>query len=82
MNGEIKFKFSANLPIKTLSARLLCQLLLCTCLSGGFTSFVRAGVAPLLQLIAVAPVGADGVFLPQILSSTRPLPVIRAAFHA
>lgn len=77
MSGKKTFQFFPNLPIKNLSARLICPLLLSACLGGGFTSNVRAGEAPSLQLLAVVPVSADGVFLPQIFSSTQPLPVIR-----
>ena len=65
--------------MKNLSARLLCWFLLWTCLGGGFTSNLRAGEAPPLQLLAVAPVGGDGIFLPQIFSSAQPLPAIRLA---
>jgi flagella basal body P-ring formation protein FlgA len=54
-------------------------LLLWTCLGGGFTSKVRAGEAPPLQLLAVAPVSGDGIFLPQIFTSAQPLPAIRLA---
>ena len=51
---------------ENLPARSLCWLLLWTCLGGGFTSNIRAGEAPPLQLLAVAPVSGDGIFLPQI----------------
>jgi flagella basal body P-ring formation protein FlgA len=70
------FKFS---PMKNLSAQRLCSLLLWACLGGGFTSNIRAGEAPPLQLLAVAPVSGDGIFLPQIFSSAQPLPAIRLA---
>jgi len=66
-------------PVKNLPARPLCSLLLWTCLGGGFTSNIRAGEAPPLQLLAVAPVSGDGIFLPQIFSSAQPLPAIRLA---
>ena len=63
--------------MRQLSARSFCWLLLWTCLGGGFTSNTSAGEAPPFQLIAVAPVSGDGVFLPQIFSSDQPLPAIR-----
>ncbi|HUC83546.1 MAG TPA: flagellar basal body P-ring formation chaperone FlgA [Candidatus Acidoferrales bacterium] len=59
------------------SARRLRPLLLCACLGGGFTFTSRAEEAPPLQLLAVAPVSGDGIFLPQLFSSPRPLPAIR-----
>jgi flagella basal body P-ring formation protein FlgA len=52
-------------------------LLLCVCLGGGFTPLLRAAQAPSLQLLAAAPVNGDGIFLPQLFSSTLPLPVVR-----
>jgi flagella basal body P-ring formation protein FlgA len=39
----------------------------------------RAADAPAVQLLATASVGSAGVFLPQIFSSTQPLPAIRLA---
>ena len=63
--------------MRNLSARIVCPLLLWACLGGGFPSNIRAGEAPPLQLIAVAPVSGDGVFLPQIFTSAQPLPAIR-----
>ena len=69
----------SGLPIKKLSARALPCLLLWACLGGGFTSNLRAGEAPPLQLLAVAPVSGDGIYLPQIFSSTQPLPAVRLA---
>ena len=63
--------------MRQLSARSFCWLLLWTCLGGGFTSNTSAGEAPPFQLIAVAPVSGDGVFLPQIFSFDQPLPAIR-----
>jgi len=63
--------------MKQLSARSFRRLLLWACLGGGFTSIIRAGEAPPFQLIAVAPVSGDGVFLPQIFSSAQPLPAVR-----
>ena len=63
--------------MRQLSARSFCWLLPWTCLGGGFTSNISAGEAPPFQLIAVAPVSGDGVFLPQIFSSDQPLPAIR-----
>jgi flagella basal body P-ring formation protein FlgA len=77
MNQLETFKFCGILPMKNLLARIICPLLLWTSLGGGFTSFVRASEAPSLQLIAAAPVSADGVFLPQLFTSTQPLPVVR-----
>ncbi|HEX4349681.1 MAG TPA: flagellar basal body P-ring formation chaperone FlgA [Verrucomicrobiae bacterium] len=65
--------------MSNLSARVICSLLLWTCLGGSFTSTVRAGEAPPLQLLSVAPVSGDGIFLPQIFTSTQPLPAIRLA---
>jgi flagella basal body P-ring formation protein FlgA len=63
-----------------LSAQWLCSLLLLwACLGGGFTSNSRAGEAPPLQLLAVASVSGDGIFLPQLLASSQPLPDIRLA---
>jgi flagella basal body P-ring formation protein FlgA len=60
-----------------LPARWLCSFLLWTCLGGGFSLSARAADAPPLQLLAAAPVSGDGIFLPQLFSSTQPLPVIR-----
>lgn len=77
MNRQKTFQPSRILPINKLSARFLCPLLLWTCLGGSFTSNVRAGEAPPLQMLAVVPVSADGIFLPQFFSSTQPLPAIR-----
>ena len=65
--------------MSNLSARLICLLLLWTCLGGSFTSNIRAGEVPPLQLLAVAPVSGDGIFLPQVFTSTQPLPAIRLA---
>ena len=77
MNGQKTFQFFPVLPMKNVLARLICPLVLLSSLGGGFTSSVRAGEALPLQLLAVAPVSAAGVFLPQLFSSTQPLPVIR-----
>jgi len=77
MNYTITFKLRRFLPMCQLSARLLGSLLLWTCLGGGFTSNLRAAEAPPLQLLAVAPVSGDGLFLPQLFSSAQPLPVVR-----
>ena len=63
--------------MKNLSARVVCPLLLWPCLGGSFTSNLSAGEVPPFQLTAVAPVSGDGVFLPQIFTSTQPLPAIR-----
>jgi hypothetical protein len=63
--------------MNALSARWLCPLLLWSHLGGNFAPNVRAGGVPPLQLLAVAPVSGDGIFLPQIFSSPQPLPVIR-----
>jgi len=79
MKGQKTFQFFLILPIQKVLARLLCPLLLWSSLGGGFTSFARAGEAPSIQLLAVAPVSADGVFLPQLFSSAEPLPVVRLA---
>lgn len=65
--------------MRNLSAPLLRLVLLGACLGGGFTSNTSAGEAPPLQLLAVAPVSGDGIFLPQIFSSPQPLPAIRLA---
>jgi len=65
--------------MKLLSAQSLRMVLLWACLGGGFTSNTSAGEAPPLQLLAVAPVSGDGIFLPQIFSSAQPLPAIRLA---
>jgi flagella basal body P-ring formation protein FlgA len=51
--------------------------LLAACL-GGLAAGVRAGDAP-LELLPAAPVGADGIFLAQIFTSSQPLPAIRLA---
>jgi len=77
MNGKIPFQSGGISPMKNLSARTACSLLLWACLGGGFTSNSSAGEAPPFQLTAVAPVSGDGVFLPQIFSSEQPLPAIR-----
>jgi flagella basal body P-ring formation protein FlgA len=77
MNGKKTFQSVRIAPISNLSARLPCWLLLWTCLGGGFTSNIRAGEAPPLQLLAVAAVSSDGIFLPQIFTSAQPLPAIR-----
>jgi hypothetical protein len=79
MNGQKTLQFFGILPMEKVLARIICPLLLWTSLGGGFTSSVRAGEAPSLQLIASVPVSADGVFLPQLFTSTQPLPVIRLA---
>jgi flagella basal body P-ring formation protein FlgA len=75
--SQISFQFFKFPPIRNLSARTVCSVLLWTYLGGGFTSKSSAGEAPPIQLIAVAPVCGDGVFLPQIFSSEQPLPAIR-----
>jgi flagella basal body P-ring formation protein FlgA len=77
MNGKKTFQSARLLPMSQLSARWLCPLLLWACLGGGFASNVRAGEAPPLQLLVAAPVNGDGFFLPQLFSSTQPLPLIR-----
>jgi flagella basal body P-ring formation protein FlgA len=79
MNVKKTFQAVGILPMNRLSARLTSRLLLWACLGGSFTSNVRAGEAPPLQLLAVAPVSGDGIFLPQIFTSTEPLPAIRLA---
>lgn len=77
MNGNKTFQF---LKTAVRPARLVCSFFLWTCLSGVFVSNVRAGEAPpAFQLNVAAPVSADGIFLPQLFSSTQPLPVIRLA---
>ena len=77
MKFNFPFQSARFSPMKNLSARSFCLLLLWACLGGGFTSNTSAGEAPPLQWLAVAPVSGDGVFLPQIFTSTLPLPVIR-----
>jgi flagella basal body P-ring formation protein FlgA len=79
MKVEKTFQSLRRLPMSNLSARLICLLLLWTCLGGSFTSNIRAGEVPPLQLLAVAPVSGDGIFLPQVFTSTQPLPAIRLA---
>ena len=79
MNCQIPFQFRWPSPIGSLSARTLCSLLLWVCLGGSFTSNTSAGEVPPLQLLAVAPVSGDGIFLPQVFSSPQPLPAIRLA---
>ena len=46
-------------------------------LGAGSASILIAGEPAPLQLNAVAPVSGDGVFLPQIFSSTEPLPAVK-----
>ena len=77
MNAQKIFKSRPFPPMNALSARWLCPLLLWSHLGGNFAPNVRAGGVPPLQLLAVAPVSGDGIFLPQIFSSPQPLPVIR-----
>ncbi len=77
MNGKKTFQSGRVSPMNYLSARFICPLLLWTCLGGRFTSNIRAGETPPLQLLAVAPVSGDGFFLPQIFTSAEPLPAIR-----
>jgi flagella basal body P-ring formation protein FlgA len=79
MKVEKTFQSFGILPMNRLSARLICPLLLWTCLGGSFTSNIRAGEVPPLQLLAVAPVSGDGIFLPQVFTSTQPMPAIRLA---
>lgn len=62
--------------MKTLPAIKLLTLL-CLLRGAGFLPSLMAQEAPPLQLIAVAPVSGDGVFLPQLFSSTQPLPAVR-----
>ncbi len=45
--------------------------------NGGFVPSLVAGEATSFQLNAVAPVSGDGVFLPQVFTSTDPLPAVR-----
>jgi len=78
MIGHFPFQVFRLPPITRWLAPL-CWLLLWTCLGGGFTSNTRAGEAPPFQLLAVAPVSGDGIFLPQLFSSPQPLPAIRLA---
>lgn len=52
-------------------------LTLLSLLGAGFSPASIAGEASPLQLNAVAPVSGDGVFLPQLFTSTDPLPAIR-----
>ncbi|MGA2247859.1 MAG: flagellar basal body P-ring formation chaperone FlgA [Verrucomicrobiota bacterium] len=77
MNLIFSFKWRRFRLMNLLPARFICPPLLWTCLGGGFTSTLRAGEAPPPQLLAVAPVSGDGIFLPQLFSSSQPLPVIR-----
>jgi len=77
MNRDQTFQSARNWPPTRGSARWFRRLLLWTCLGGGCTSILRAGDTPALQLLATAPVNGDGVFLPQLFSSTQPLPVVR-----
>jgi flagella basal body P-ring formation protein FlgA len=77
MTRQKTFQSRCIPPMNNLSARLLRLLLLWTCLGGGFTSNVRAGELPPLQMLAVASVSSDGIFLPQVLTSAQPLPAIR-----
>jgi flagella basal body P-ring formation protein FlgA len=66
-------------PMRTLSAQSLGWLLLWACLGDSFALNTRAVEASPLQLLAVASVSGDGIFLPQIFSSAGPLPAIRLA---
>jgi len=75
MNGEKTFQSLRTVPMSKLSAWLICPVFLWTCLGGSFTSNVRAGEAPPLQLLSVAPVSGDGIFLPQVFTSAQPLKV-------
>ena len=79
MNHQKQFQSRWFKPITQVSAKLLCWLLLWTCLGGGFTSNARADEAPPLQLLAVAPVSGDGIFLPQLFTAAEPLPAVRLA---
>lgn len=79
MNNKKTLQSRTIAPMTQVSARLVCPLLLWVCLGGGFTSNARAGEAPLLQLLAVAPVSGDGIFVPQIFTSSQPLPAVRLA---
>ena len=62
--------------MKTISATNLLILLLLLH-RGSFVPSAVADEAPLFQLNAVAPVSGDGVFLPQVFTSTAPLPAVR-----
>jgi flagella basal body P-ring formation protein FlgA len=78
MTGKKTFQSARRLPIHLMSARLLRWIvLLWACLGGAFTSNIRAGEAPPLQLLPVVPVSADGFYLPQLFASAQPLPDIR-----
>jgi flagella basal body P-ring formation protein FlgA len=77
MKAKKTFQSRGKVPMNRLSARLNCLLLLWTCLGGGFTSNIRAGEAPPLQMLAVALVSGDGLFLQQVFTSDQPLPAIR-----
>jgi len=79
MSRVIPFQALSVAPIKQVSARALLCLLVWACLGGGFTSKLRAGEAPPIQLLAVATVTGDGIFLPQIFTANEPLPAIRLA---
>lgn len=52
-------------------------LLVVICLGGGFASGLSAVPSPTLQLAPVAQVTGDGVFLRQVVTSSRPLPNAR-----
>lgn len=61
----------------TFQLRPILPMLLWACLGGSFTFNGRAAEVPPLQLLAAAPVNGDGYFLPQLFTSSQPLPVVR-----
>jgi flagella basal body P-ring formation protein FlgA len=79
MNLHLTFQSSRIPPMRSLSARLFCWALalLWTLLGGHFSLNLRADEVPSVQMLAAAPVCGDGIFLPQIFTSSQPLPVLR-----
>ena len=79
MNRHFTFKFIWNPPMRRMSARLFYRFLaLLWILPGGhFSLNLRADEVTSFQMPAAAQVCGDGIFLPQILTSSQPLPVIR-----
>ena len=62
--------------LKSLTAQLLGPLIYANGCGALLPALAREPVAP-LELKATATVGGDGVFLPQIFSSTAPLPAVK-----
>src|SRR5271157_2623947 len=79
MNRHFTFQSFRIPPMRSMSARLFCWVLsLLWILPGGhFSLNLRADEVPSFQMPAAASVCGDGIFLPQILTSSQPLPVIR-----